>query len=52
MAILKDGLIIIAAVLYDNWRRNEWPKNNLSHVPVIKNSAYETLTSDKHDVDL
>ena len=45
MAILKDGLKIIAAVLRDTWRRNEWAEKNLPPGWVLQGKSEQGMPS-------
>jgi len=45
MAILKDGLKIIAAVLHDTWRRNEWAEKNLQPGWVLQRKSEQGMPS-------
>ena len=45
MAIMKDGLNIIAAGLYDTWRRNEWAEMNLPPGWVLQGMSEQGMPS-------
>ena len=45
MAILKVGLENIAAVLYDNWKRNEWAEKNLPPGWVLQGKSEQGMPS-------
>jgi len=45
MAILKDGLKNIAAILYDTWRRKEWTEKNLPPGWVLQGKSEQGMPS-------
>jgi len=45
MAILKYGLKIIAAALYDTWRRNEWAEKNLPPGWMLQGKSEQGMPS-------
>jgi len=45
MAILKDGLNIIAVGLYDTWMKNEWAEKNLPRGWVLQGMSEQGMPS-------